>query len=56
MKCPWLVNTVVETNNRNSFNDARRTEHQDFAKCVKDECPFYDRVNTKCLRAESEIK
>lgn len=56
MKCPWLINTSVETNNRNSYNDSRRTEQQDFGKCVKGDCPFYDNTNSTCLRAKKELE
>lgn len=41
MKCPWLINTVVETNNRNSYNDSRRSEKQEFGECIEFKCPFY---------------
>lgn len=54
MICPWLIDTVVETNNRNSYNDSRRSEKQQFGKCMKKECPFYKHINDKdvCIRAE----
>lgn len=53
MICPWLVKTVVETNNRNSYNDSKRIEHQEFDKCMKKDCPFHQEINGKerCLRA-----
>lgn len=41
MICPWLIDTVTETNNRNSYNDSRRAEKHTFGKCVGSECPFY---------------
>lgn len=41
MICPWLVKTITETDNKNSFNSSRRVEHQEFDKCMKQECPFY---------------
>ena len=55
MICPWLIDTVVETNNRNSYNDSRRSEHQSFSKCMKTDCPFYRKKNDKetCLRAKA---
>lgn len=56
MKCPWLVKTVIQTNNKNSFNDSVRTEHQEFDNCMRNECPYYyttnNNQNTKCLRVE----
>lgn len=55
MICPWLIDTVVETNNRNSYNDSRRSEKQVFGKCMEKECPFYKEqdTNSKCLRARA---
>lgn len=41
MICPWLVKTTIQTNNKNSYNDSVRTEHQEFDKCMKGDCPFY---------------
>ena len=63
MICPWLVKTITETDNKNSFNSSRRVEHQEFDKCMKTECPFYngpeyDRDHQRfasyqfCMRAE----
>lgn len=64
MICPWLVKTVTETDNKNSYNSSRRIEHQEFDKCMKDECPFYALKHglddsgafsiSVCLRAEIE--
>ena len=52
MICPWLVKTIVQTTNKNSYNDSVRTEHQEFDKCMKEDCPFYaPNANNKCKRA-----
>ena len=53
MKCPWLIVTVTDTNNRNSYNDSRRSEKQTFGECHKEECPFYSKINKSCLRINS---
>lgn len=50
MKCPWLINTVTETNNRNSYNDVRRSEKQEFGTCVEKLCPFHSQAHG-CTRA-----
>ena len=57
MICPWLIDTVVETNNRNSYNDSRRSEKSTFGKCVQKDCPFYSEndTHTKCLRARALV-
>lgn len=64
MICPWLVKTVTETDNKNSYNNSRRTEHQEFDRCMENECPFYElkhgrsdsgTISTRgCLRVEIE--
>lgn len=55
MICPWLVKSIIETNNRNSYNDSRRVEHQEFEKCVKEDCPFYTTKGEQpCRRALAE--
>lgn len=56
MICPWLIKTVVQTNNKNSFNDSVRTEHQEFDKCMKKDCPFYATKDGQeiCKRVESQ--
>ena len=41
MICPWLVKTITETDNKNSYNNSRRTEHQEFDKCMQGDCPYY---------------
>ena len=41
MVCPWLVKTITQVNNKNSYNDSVKTEHQEFDKCMEYNCPFY---------------
>ena len=42
MVCPWLIKTITQVNNKNSYNESVKTEHQEFDKCMKKDCPFYD--------------
>lgn len=53
MKCPWLIKTTTETDNKNSYNNSRRVEHTEFDECIRTNCPFYQ--HPKCLRAEIEL-
>ena len=64
MTCPWLVKTITETDNKNSYNSSRRIEHQEFDRCMKNDCPFYSLKHGRddngafstpvCLRVEIE--
>lgn len=64
MICPWLVKTITETDNKNSYNNSRRTEHQEFDKCMQGDCPYYSLKHGRdddglytipvCLRVEFE--
>lgn len=57
MVCPYLINKIVETNNKNTFADSKRTETSVFGKCVAYECPFYRPDNPtphQCARADAD--
>lgn len=57
MLCPWLVKVVTQTDNKNSYNQSQRTEHREYEKCAKQDCPFYREKNetNKCLRVKAMI-
>ena len=52
MLCPWLIKVVTQTDNKNSYNQSQRTEHREFEKCAKQDCPFYREQNktNKCQK------
>ena len=54
MICPWLVKTVVQTNNKNSYNDSVRTEHQEFDRCMKHDCPFFFSLRKRAGTSDSQ--
>ena len=56
MVCPWLVKTITQANNKNSYNESVKAEHQEFDKCMKNNCPFYRKIGNKdiCTRAMAE--
>lgn len=47
MHCPYLVRSVKEIDNHSLGGKTRTSEHQEFDKCMLDECPFYQRIPTK---------
>lgn len=57
MKCPWLIKTTTQTNNKNSYNESVRVEFQEFSNCMKKDCPFYRVTNEKetCTRVQEQF-
>lgn len=45
MVCPWLIKTVTDTDNKNSYNNTKRVEHQEFDRCMGYQCPFYKELH-----------